>query len=101
MMNSPNRTLIVEVKTVENSHFDLAQTSPLIVYQDASSNYYLATSNSQIEQAILAAIPRLGSNYRHPLLFDVQVILGDESEAFVASIKQSPNSRSRVRRTRP
>ena len=101
-MNSPNRTLIVEVKTVENSRFDPAQTSPLIVYQDASSNYYLATGNSQIEAAILAAIPHLGSNYRHPLLFDVQVLPGSRISAFVASLnnQQSPNSKRRVRRTR-
>ena len=90
MINSPNRTLIVEVKTVERSNFDPAQTSPLIVYLDSNNNYFISTGNSQIERAILAAIPRLGSNYRHPLLFDVQVISGDEGEAFVASIERSP-----------
>ena len=100
MMNSPNRTLIVEIRTVERSQFNSVQTSPLIVYQDASSNYYLATGNSQIERAILAAVPRLGSNYRHPLLFDVQVISSNKIDAFFASVKQSPNSRPRVRRTR-
>ena len=91
-MNSPNRTLIVEVRTIEHSNFDPVQTSPLIVYQDASSNYYLATGNFQPKRAIQAAIPHLGSNYRHPLLFDVQVLPGSRISAFLASVHRTVRS---------
>ncbi len=47
-----------------------------------------------IVKAILEAIPCLGSNYRHPLLFNVQVLPGDEIDAYLASIKD-PKSKLR------
>lgn len=87
-MNSPNRTLIVEVRTIENSHFDPAQTLPLIIYQDTNDNYFISTGIEPIKAAIIQAIPHLGSNYRHSLLFDVQVISGDEVDAFIASVER-------------
>ena len=50
-MNSPNRTLIVEVRTIENSHFDPAQTLPLIIYQDTNDNYFISTGIEPIKAA--------------------------------------------------
>ena len=43
------------------------------------------------------AVVRLGNNFRHPLIYDVQVVSGDEMDAIMASIERNPNTRRRRR----
>ncbi|HEY9768578.1 MAG TPA: hypothetical protein V6C71_08730 [Coleofasciculaceae cyanobacterium] len=72
-MNQPSRLLVVEIRTIDNPGFDLAQLSTLTYFGD-SQRLYLSDDLESIRTAIVDAILDLGSNYRHPLLFDVQVI---------------------------
>ena len=84
--------LIVEIKTVESVSINPEQLNPMVIYRDPSNNYFVSTGIKKIERAITEAIVRLGSNYRHPLYFDVQVLSGDETSAYLASIKNLPRS---------
>lgn len=91
--------LIVEIKTVESVSINPEQLNPMVIYRDPSNNYFVSTGIERLHKAITEAIIRLGSNYRHPLYFDVQVLPGDEMSAFVSSQnRQSPNRR--VRKTK-
>ncbi|NJK58877.1 MAG: hypothetical protein HC939_24330 [Pleurocapsa sp. SU_5_0] len=96
-MNQPNSILIVEIRTVTQVQFNSSQVSPIAVYQQSDRFYLDRQGLKQIEAAIIAALPRLGSNYRHPLLFDVQVVPGDEIDALISSVE---NARARIRRQR-
>ncbi|NJO97726.1 MAG: hypothetical protein HC764_18450 [Pleurocapsa sp. CRU_1_2] len=96
-MNQSNSILIVEIKTVTQAQFNPNQVSPITVYQQSDRSYLDRQSLKQIELAVIAALPRLGSNYRHPLLFDVQVVPGDKIDALIASVE---NARARIRRQR-
>jgi hypothetical protein len=93
--------LIIEIKTVEQVDFNPAQVTPMTVFQDSAGRYHLATGIKQIESAIIDSIPHLGSNFRHPLLFDVQILPGDNIDALMASInyQKSRITGQRVRRT--
>lgn len=97
MSEPTQQILIVEIKTVDSASFDTGQLNSMVVYQDSSDNYFVSTGIERITRAINEAIPCLGSNYRHPLLFNVQVIPGDEIEASLASVK---DSKGRFRRSR-
>ena len=77
-MNQPKRILVVEIKMLDETDFDPSQIKSMTVYQDSGNNYHLATGLKHLEQAIIEAIIHPGSNYRHPLLFDVQIVPGDE-----------------------
>ncbi len=73
----------------------------MIVYRDSLNRLYLSTGIFALESAILSAIPRLDSNYRHPLLFDVQILAGDETAAYLASIGSSlPTGYLRLRKAK-
>lgn len=80
-------------------------TSPSIptiaLYLDAEGNYHFGTELQKIEQAIEVMIPHLGGNYRHPLLFNVQILPGDRMDAYLASVSSSLSTvHPRIRRTR-
>ena len=96
---SSRRILIVEIKTVESDVYDDSQLHSLTIYQDSNS-CYLAKGIEVIKSAILSVIPRLGSNYKHPLLFDVQVLPGDGTDAIVASTERSPKRKRKTSRIR-
>ena len=86
-MNSSKQILIIEIKTIDSGSFDTQQLEKMIIYQDHRNKYFLSTGVERIKTAILDAIPRLGSNYRHPLLFGVQIFPGDAIDAQLASIE--------------
>jgi hypothetical protein len=89
----------------------------MTVFQDSANKYHLATGIKQIESAIIDSIPHLGSNFRHPLLFNVQqvdctsclrssvprlqILPGDNIDALMASInyQKSRITGQRLRRT--
>ena len=91
-MSQPERILVVEIKTADNPDLDTSQLSTLTFHQD-TGKLYLRSEFEEIKSAITDAIVRLGSNYRHPLFFDVQVI-PDESKS-----EDPPNRRRRRRRS--
>ncbi len=93
-MNQPARILVVEIRTLDNPGFDSSQLSTLTYFGD-SQRLYLSSDLEIITTAILDAIVHLGSNYRHPLLFDVQVLTGDRIDA----CEHSPRRRRRRRRS--
>ena len=92
-MNTPERILIIEIKTAENPDLDSSQLSTLTFHQD-TGKLYLRSDFEEIKSAITDAVLCLGSNYRHPLHFNVQVI-PDESKS-----DNSPTRRRRRRRRR-
>lgn len=96
-MNQPERILTIEIRTMDNPGFDSTQLSTLTAFSDSSNNLYLASNLKPLKPLILEAIIHLGSNYRHPLLFNVQVLPGDEIDALIASVE---NARNRIRRLR-
>jgi hypothetical protein len=100
-MNPRSQMLIIEIRTVERVDFDANQLTPMTVFQDSASNYHLATGIKQIESAIVEIIPYLGNNFRHPLLFNVQILPGDNIDALMASInyQKSRITGQRLRRT--
>jgi len=95
-MSQSQRLLIIEVRTVDSlTDYDRFQVDNIILHRDPeryaernrSNNYYLSLQQLwRLKAAIIDAIPRLGSNYRHPLLFDTQVVSGDEADSIIASI---------------
>ncbi len=97
-MNQPERILVVEIKTMDNPGFDSTQLSTLTAFSD-SNNFYLGSNLELLKSVIIEAIIHLGSNYRHPLLFNVQVLPGDEIDALIASceLPKSPTVRRRLR----
>lgn len=93
-MNQPKRLLVVEIRTMDNPGFDSSQLSTLTAFGD-SQQLYLSSDLELIRSAILDAILHLGSNYRHPLYFDVQVVPRDEIDAS----EHNPRRRRRRRRS--
>lgn len=79
------------------THF-FVHPKPMALYQDDERNFQIATGINYIERAIVEAVIHLGSNYRHPLLFNVQVIPGDEIGTNAALFDSPRASKSRVRR---
>ena len=69
-MNKPKRILIIEIKTLDNPNLDNSQLSTLTFHQD-TGKLYLRSDFEEIKSAIADAVLCLGSNYRHPLYFDV------------------------------
>lgn len=96
-MNQPQRILVVEIRTMDNPGLDRSQLSTLTAFDD-SSQLYLSSNLESIKSAILDAIVHLGNNYRHPLLYNVQVIPGSEMDAMMASIERHPNAHRRRRK---
>ena len=98
MNSSPQQILIVEIKTIEGDSIEISQLQKMTVVRDSKRRYHLAVGIEQVKSAILEAIPRLESNYRHPLYFEVQVIPGDRSDAIIASAENLLNRRKRSRK---
>ena len=69
-MNKPKRILIIEIKTIDNPDLDSSQLSTLTFNQERGK-LYLSSDFEEIKSAIVDAVLCLGSNYRHPLHFDV------------------------------
>ena len=86
------RILVVEIKTIENPDLDSSQLSEITFHQE-TGKIYLSSHVEQIRSAIENAVLRLGSNYRHPLYFDVQVIPAE-------SRSDNPSNGRRRRRKR-
>jgi hypothetical protein len=64
------------------------ESIPIItIMQDTHNNYFFATGIDLIKSAILGTIPHLDSNYRYPLLFQIQIIPGNRADALMASIE--------------
>lgn len=84
------QVLVIEIRTVDANNFDSSQLHNMTIFHDRKNNsYHLGIGLNTIAGAILEIIP---------LLFDVQVIPGDNSDAIIASTKQSPNRTRRKRR---
>ena len=96
-MNDPKRILVIEIKTMDNPGFDSSQLST-IKFFETTDKYQINLNYKQIGSAIIDAILRLGSNYRHPLHFDVQVLPGDELDTSDPQVDKSPTTRRRRRR---
>jgi len=100
-MNSASRKLlIVEIRVVNETDFDPSQVVPITFYQDARNQYHSANDLKEIKRAMADAVVHFGNNFRHPLLFDVQVVPGDEVDAAIASVdsRQRKGRKRRVRR---
>ena len=82
-MNLQKRLLVVEVKTIDNPGLDRSQLSTITAFSNLGQLYLSEDSGLEfIKSAIIEAVIHLGSNYRHPLLFNVQIVPGDELDAF-------------------
>jgi hypothetical protein len=93
---SPTFLLSVEIRTIEPSLNNPDPNSVITIYCDPQDNYFIGSSLEQVKIAILSAIPHLGTNFRHPLFFNVQILPGDRRDAFIAST-QTPSPRLRQR----
>ena len=91
--------LQVEIKAFEFTQDDLDKRPTIFILCDRQDNCYIATGIKEIKTAIIGAIPHLGSNYRHPLLFDVQILPGEEMDAYLTSVKNRRFRKNRVRKT--
>ena len=96
-MNQPQRILVVEIRTINNPGLNRSQLSTLTAFSD-SKQLYLSSNLESIKSAILDAIVHLGNNFRHPLLYDVQIIPGNEMDATIASIDYNPKAHRQKRR---
>ena len=68
--------LSVEIKTLEPSLIDLDVHSSLVIFCDPRGNHFLAKGLDDITTAIIDSIPHLGTNFRYPLLFQIEIISG-------------------------
>ena len=96
-MTQPKRILVVEIRTEDNPGIDSSQLSMLTAHREKGRIYL--DSIDTIKSAVIDGIVHLGSNFRHPLLFDVQVVPGDELDAAEPN-PDKPPSKSRRRRKR-
>ena len=83
--------LSVEIKTIKPNLNDLEAHSTLTIFCNSQDQCFIAKGLDEIKTAIIGAIPHLGTNSRHPLLFDVQILPGDKTDALIASC-EPPNS---------
>jgi hypothetical protein len=95
--------LSLEIRTLASPPLELEslelESMPTIkIMQDANNHYLLATGIETIKSAIIDSIPHLGTNFRYPLMFQVQIIPGDRLDAFMASSAENfpPGSRQRI-----
>ena len=93
-MSNPKRILIIEIRTIDNPDLDSSQLSTITAHTTDTGRLYLDSIDDAIRSAIVDGIVHLGSNYRHPLLFDVQVLSGDDIDI------EKPLGRRRRRRRR-
>ena len=99
MSFSQGRIIVLEIRTIDNPGFDQAQISSLVL-REAENGFCLESSwIDSISSAITDAIVHLGSNYRHPLYFDVQVLPREDIDTTIDSTP--PKRRRRRRRRKP
>lgn len=79
--------LSLEIRTQASPPMELESIPIITIMQDTHNNYFFATSIDLIKSAILGTIPHLDSNYRYPLLFQIQIIPGNRADALMASIE--------------
>ena len=77
--------LSIEIRTIEPSLNNRDPDSVVTIFCDPQDNCFIGSSLDQIKTAILGAIPHLGTNFRHPLFFNVQILPGDQTDALIAS----------------
>ena len=100
-MNGESRKLlIVEIRIADETDFDPSQVQPITIYQDARNYYHSTNQMKEIKRAMGDAVIHLGNNFRHPLIYDVQVVPGDEVDAVMTSdLKPNARRRRRFRRS--
>jgi hypothetical protein len=80
--------LSLEIRTQASTPPIELEVLPIItIMQDTHNNYFFATGIDPIKSAILGTIPHLDSNYRYPLLFQIQIIPGDRTDTLIATIE--------------
>lgn len=94
---SPTFQLSVEIRAIEPSRNHPNPNSTLVIFYDPQDSYSLGSNLDELKTAILATIPHLGTNFRYPLFFNLQILPGDRRDAFIAST-QTPSPRLRQRR---
>ena len=92
------KLIIVEIIIANETDYDPSQVQPLTIYQDSENHYHSNNQMKEIKQAMGNAIVYFGNNFRHPLLYDVRVVPGDEIDATIASIDYNLNAHQRKRR---
>ena len=95
------KLIIVEIRIANETDYDPSQVQQLTIYRDPDNHYHSDNKMKEIKRAMGDAIVHFGNNFRHPLLYDVQVVPGDEMDALMAfDDTQSQRRRRRGRRTR-
>ena len=97
-MDANKPILIIEIRTEQNPNLDSSELSTIIAHRNRGELYLESSDIEQIKSVIADAITHLGSNYRHPLYFDVQVIPGDDIDSINPEFDQSSPKRQRRRR---
>jgi hypothetical protein len=94
--------LSIEIRTIEPSLNNRDPDSVVTIFCDSQDNCFIGSSLEQVKTAILGAIPHLGTNFRHPLFFNVQILPGNQTDALIASIEHQKTKRTgrRFRQTR-
>ena len=97
--------LPLEIKTFEPESDQLDVPSNLVIFCDSQDDCCIAQGLDEIKTAIIGTIPQIGTNSRHPLLFNVQIEHGDHIDALIASIEhktpQPPEHRLRYAKRYP
>jgi hypothetical protein len=90
--------LSLEIRTLASPPLELDSIPIITIMQDAHNHYFIATGIETIKSAITDSIPYLGTNFRHPLLFNLQIKSGDRLDALIASSAENfpPGSRRRI-----
>lgn len=96
-MNQPQRLIVIEIRTIDNPGLDSSQLSTIKAFE-SSHGLYLSWDVEPLKQAILDAVVHLGSNYRHPLLYSVQVVPGDKADSIIASVTKDDRRQRRCKR---
>jgi hypothetical protein len=90
--------LSLEIRTQASPPPIELEVLPMItIMQDTHNHYFIATGIETITTAIIDSIPHLGTNFRYPLLFQIEIIPGDRLDALIASFTQTPSPRLRQR----
>ena len=93
--------LCVEIKTIDSQSITIDAHSSLLIFCDPQANCFIAQGLDEIKTAIIGAIPQIGTNSHHPLLFNVQIEPGERTDALICSIEHEKTKLSgrRLRQT--
>lgn len=88
----------IEIRTIEPSLNNPLADSVVTIFCDPQNNCFIGSSLDQVKTAIIGAIPHLGTNFRHPFFFNVQILPGDKLDALIASSTENlpPGLRQRI-----